>query len=366
MKIALDIHTLGQRHTGNETYMRNLTAAMVRQGQDIDWLYYHFGQVELPQWPGEYKELRWRSPFLRLPLEFPRRLREDRPDLAHFQYIGPPRCSCPFVVTVHDISFETDQSFFNPADRLRMRLLIPWSVRRAAHVLTVSEFSKAQIVEHYRVPEDRVTVTYNGVDDVFSEPLSDAEVLRLKQRYGLREPFILAVGNVQPRKNLVRLLRAFSALNASGDAQDWSLYMVGQSRWGAEESYRQLSQLGLEHKAHFLGYVDSQEDLAAIYKIATIFAYPSLYEGFGLPIVEAMAAGTPVLTSKVTSMPEVAGDAAVLVDPTSTDDIAQGLLRLMGDSGLVDTLVEKGKRRATAFNWETAASQTLSVYQSIL
>lgn len=366
MKIALDIHTVGQRHTGNETYMRNLTAAMVRQANDVDWLYYHFRHAEHPQWPGEYRQLRWHTPFLRLPFELPRRLREDRPDLAHFQYIAPPRSSCPFVVTVHDISFETDQSFFNPVDRLRMRMLIPWSVKRAAHVLTVSEFSKTQIVEQYGVSGDRVTVTYNGVDEVFAKPLSDQEVLRIKQRYRLKEPFILAVGNVQPRKNLVRLLRAFSALSASGDAEDWSLYMVGQSRWGAEESYRQLSQLGLENKARFLGYVDTQEDLAALYKIATIFAYPSLYEGFGLPIVEAMAAGTPVLTSNVTSMPEVAGDAAVLVDPTSVDDIAEGLQRLMGDPLLVDALIDKGKRRAKAFSWDTAASQTLSVYQSVL
>ncbi len=366
MKVALDIHTVGQRHTGNETYISNLTDAMVRQKPGIEWLYYHFKGIELPSWPGEYRELSWKSPFVRIPWEIPRRLRADKPDVAHFQYVGPQWSVCPFVVTVHDISFETDDDFFNRVDRLRMRTLVPWSIDRAAHVLTVSNFSKAEIVERYKVPEEKITVTYNGVDRVFSQPLSAQEADRVVEKLGLRRPFILAVGNVQPRKNLVRLLQAFANLHNSGQTEDWSLYMVGQSRWGAEESYQQLQQLGLEKKARFLGYVDSQAELAALYKLADVFAYPSLYEGFGLPIVEAMAAGTPVLTSNVASMPEVAGDAAVLVSPNSVDEIAEGLHALMTQQSLRQRLAEKGKQRARLFSWDEAARRTLSVYQSLV
>ena len=364
MQLALDVHSIGMQQTGNETYMRNLVENLVEVAPaDFDFHYYH----TLPEsayrhdgWRGVLHRLRPHSAMVRIPFSFPTALWRRGIDLAHFQYVAPPLCPCPTVVTIHDISFEFFPEYFNPRERMRMKLLIPLSGRRAAHVLTISEYSRRQLIETYRLSEEKVTVTYLGVSPAFL-PLHDEEVCKKTARFDLSGPCILGVGNVQPRKNLVRLIRAFAALRKTKSIPH-QLVLVGKMAWKAEQVLEEIERLGIRDAVKITGYV-TEEELVALYNRADLFVYPSLYEGFGLPIVEAMACGTPVVTSNVTCMPEIAGDAALLVDPLSEEEIGAAILRVIDDPALGAELTKKGLLRSKVFNWRSTAEQTVDIYR---
>ncbi len=364
MRVALDVHSIGMRQTGNETYIRNLVehlAAM--QLPEVEFHYYHTRHrkdFDHASWRGRVHRLRPHASFVRIPLSFPTALWTHKIDLAHFQYVAPPLCPCRTIVTIHDISFEFFPEYFHPRERARMKLLIPLSGRRAAHVLTISEYSRRQLIETYGLREDRVDVTYLGVSPAF-RPLSDEEAIAATRRFDLSQPYILGVGNVQPRKNLVRLIRAFARLRR-GKSIPHQLVLDGQMAWKAGQLLEEIDTLGIRDAVKITGYVSEQE-LVGLYNRAALFVYPSLYEGFGLPIVEAMACGTPVITSSVTSMPEVAGDAALLVDPLSEDEIAAAMLQAIDRPELAASLRRQGLARSKQFNWRTVAEQTAKIYQ---
>lgn len=364
MRVALDVHSIGMCKTGNETYIRNLVENLsALNAEELELHYYHTmpkHKFDHASWRGEVHHLRPHNPMLRIPFAFPAALLAHKIDLAHFQYVAPPLCSCPTIVTIHDISFEFFPEYFNPRERARMKLLIPLSGRRAAHVITISEYSRQQIIQTYRLPEERVTITYLGVSPKFCRlPEQDAHLAT--SRFNLTKPFILGVGNVQPRKNLIRLIRAYARLRQEKSIPH-DLVLVGQMAWKAEQILEEIDKLGIKDAVHTTGYV-SENELVGLYNRADLFVYPSLYEGFGLPIVEAMACGTPVISSDVTCMPEVAGDATLLINPLSEADIASEMLRVIDNPVLADTLRSKGFDQSKKFNWRTAAEETAKIYR---
>lgn len=364
--IGIDIHTLGLRQTGNETYIRNLVAEFCLMR--LPWplaLYHTLPAAKLggEQLCGSLRRLRPHSPLLRIPVSFPLALARDRVRLAHFQYVAPPLCPCPTVVTVHDISFEFFPEYFHPLQRARMRLLIPLSARRAAQVITISEYSRRTLIERYGLAEDRVTVTPLGVSPSFRVIEKDLAA-RATARFGIDGPFILGVGNLQPRKNLERLLRSFAALRRDTSCTH-ELVLVGQMAWLGHRVQEETRRLGIEAHVHQTGYV-SEDELVALYNRADVFAYPSIFEGFGLPVIEAMACGTPVLTSNTSSLPEVAGDAALVVDPHDVEAIAEGLRRLVSERRLREKLTSAGFLQARQFPWRRTAEETVSVYARAL
>jgi glycosyltransferase involved in cell wall biosynthesis len=293
----------------------------------------------------------------RLLAGFPWALRRDRADVALFQYVTPPLCPCPAVVAIHDVSFEDHSDWFEPMQRARMRLTTPASARRAAHVITLSQFTRNELIGRYRLDPQRVSVVPLAAAPRFKpddEEHSRAAVARLT----LPRSFVLAVGNLQPRKNLRRLLVAFAKARKAG--LEHGLVLAGQPGWRAQELLHTIDALGLREVVMLTGYV-SDDELVALYNLADVFAYPSLYEGFGLPIVEAMACGTPVLTSSTTCLPELAGDAALLVDPSDEDALAAGLLRLAGDMALRAQLHKRGLARAASYSWERTARATMAL-----
>jgi glycosyltransferase involved in cell wall biosynthesis len=362
MRIGIDAHTIGQRKTGNETYVRNLIRELSdRRDPDLEYVFYHLEGVETPPWRGQSRVVAG-NPLVRIPLSFPLALRRDRVDVAHFQYVMPPVSPCRSVVVIHDISYEDHPEYFSRVEAQRMKWSIRGSARRAAHVLTLSEFSKDQIVERYRVAPERVTVTPAAASSAF-RVLPPSAVDEALQRLGVRRPYVVAVGNVQPRKNLERLMRAYARLRRA-DRIPHELVLVGQPAFKGSAILETARALDIEAFVKHTGYV-AESDLVALYNGADVFAYPSLYEGFGLPIVEAMACGTPVITSNVTSLPEVAGEAAVLVDPQSEDDIAAALDRLANDPGRRDRLRALGAARARTFTWRRMAEETVGVYRAL-
>ena len=236
--------------------------------------------------------------------------------------------------------------------------------QKAEMILTISDSTRRDVVNYLDIPEDKVRVTYLGVDPQY-RPVGDSSVVQaIREKYGLPERYILFVGTLQPRKNVEGLLGAFRMLEDEYKVPH-KLVLVGCKGWKYDGIFSRIERDGLSDKVVFPGYVDYQ-DLPVLYSAADLFVLPSYYEGFGLPILEAMACGTPVVTSNVSSMPEVAGDAAVLVDPKRTEDIAGGIYRVLNDPALAGTLRERGMIRAKEFTWEKCADETMQVFEEVV
>jgi glycosyltransferase involved in cell wall biosynthesis len=361
-RVALDAHTVGRRATGNETYIRGLLQGLAGQSS-IEPVVLADPDADLPFEASPYgRRLRWRHPIPRLLLELSRPGRLWQADLLHVQYVRPPFCDVPCVTTVHDISYEHHPKLFTSRSRARMRATIPWSARHSAQVITGSEYSRTDLLDRYGLAPDRVHVTPYAADSRFRRQPTDA-VAAVLRRLGLPHDYLLYVGNLQPRKNLPRLLDAFVLLHAAGHGLP--LVIVGQRAWLADDVFAAVRRNRLEDCVHFTGYV-AAADLPALYSGAHAFAYPSLFEGFGFPVLEALACGVPTLTSTTSSLLEVAGDGALTVDPTSTEAIADGLIRIVADQATRDRLAARGPEQAARFSWARCAELTVQVYRRAL
>ncbi|MEO6062512.1 MAG: glycosyltransferase family 1 protein [Thermoflexales bacterium] len=290
-------------------------------------------------------------------------LRRARPAVAHFtNMVAPVWAPCPVVLTVHDASLVLHPKLHAFRHWLAVRPMLPLMARRASAVITVSESAKADIVACLGVRPDRVRVIYNGPSDQ-CRPVTEPDVIRsVRQRHGLPERFFLFVGTLEPRKNALGLINALAIARAVDP--EMAVAMVGPLGWKYEATLVRIERLGLGRAVHRLGYV-ADGDLPALYSACQAVVYPSLYEGFGFPIVEGMACGAPVITSNVSSMREIAGQAGYLCDPRSPEAIARAMLDIAGNPELAAGLRAKGLVRAAQFSWRRAAAETLTVYESV-
>lgn len=367
MKVGIDAHTLGSRSSGNESYCLQLLEDLARAECGSDRYVIYFTRDDgLHKVPTAehfaFKQIRPVNPFVRIPFSFPIEFQRENLDVFHAQYILPPFCNCKSVVSIHDIIFERFPQFFPGFETFRSRLLMPWSARRADHVVTLSEFSKAEIVTRYHVDPEKVSVIYEAPRPEF-RPLNRENCQeQIARKYGVEPPFILYVGRIQARKNVVRLVEAYWRLLAKGLSE--RLVIVGKQDWRAAEVTAKVAELGLSDRVVFTGYVE-EDDLPIFYNAAELFVFPSMCEGFGIPVLEAMACGIPVITSHGSSLEEVAGDAAILADPFSVESIAAAMNSVLSDPNLKRSLKSKGLRRAGEFSGKRKADQTLSVYRRV-
>jgi glycosyltransferase involved in cell wall biosynthesis len=304
-------------------------------------------------------DIRWISFALSLPLELLRRT----PDVMHATYVAPPYVPGKFVFTLHDLSPFSNPEFYPPAIRFRLQKGFASSIRRAAAVLCVSEFTRRHLVDQFPFAAEKARVVPHGVDPAFHRMKDREEVRRRLQTYGLREPYVLCLGKLQARKNTLRVLEAFHVLKKETGLPH-KLAMVGRKMWTSSEVYPLIERLGLTSQVVLTGHV-VDSDLALLYNGADALAFPSLFEGFGLPVLEAMACGCPVVTSNTTSLPEVAGSAALLVDPYRAEAIAEGLACVLTDAAVHQDLAAKGLERARQFTWEKTAQQVLEAYGEV-
>jgi glycosyltransferase involved in cell wall biosynthesis len=364
MRIGIDAHHINGKPQGSRTYLLELIRALSRVlPADDELTVYSFRPQEtsalLPA-----KELTHRRVFpdsarVRLPFVAPALALRDRLSVLHSQYIAPPFSFVPDVVTIHDILFETHPEFFEGAFSERSVALIRRTARRAAMVLTVSEFSRRALVERYQLPPEKVLVTPNGVDRGVFRPMGTAPE-GIRERYGLDGPFVLFVGRIEPRKNLLRLIRAFS--RARGKlGKDFRLVIAGQEDFRSREVFQEAERQA-ESSVVFLGAVPDA-DLPVLYNLADALAYPSLAEGFGIPVLEAMACGTPVIASPRGALPEVGGDAVLWVEPEDEQALADGIERILTDTDLRERLRAAGPSRAERFEWKETARGTLEAYR---
>lgn len=304
------------------------------------------------------------NPRIRVPWEqflAPALLRLYGADVYHgVLNVMPLAASIPSIVTIHDLSPFLFPQTFRRVNRTYLRWAVRVACRNAAHLLAVSEFTKTEIVRWLHVPPERITVTYNGVDARFA-PAAPEVVEAFRRRAGLPERFILFVGTLEPRKNLPTLLDAYARIARDTDAP---LIIGGGKGWLYDSIFARAEQLQLGDRVRFAGFIDDQ-DLPLWYAAARVFILPSLYEGFGIPLLESMACGTPVVTTTSSSLPEVVGDAGLTVAPTDVEAMAEALLRLLNDNTLHEELRERGLVQARRFSWTSMAERTLAVYSSV-
>ncbi|HSK09382.1 MAG TPA: glycosyltransferase family 1 protein [Vicinamibacterales bacterium] len=370
MRIAIDARKYLDFGIG--TYIRNLVRELARIDRDTEYVLLcreADREAIATSLPENFRPVVENAPpySVREQIRIPIALRRERVDLFHApHYVLPPLIHCRSVVTIHDIIHLLFPQYLpNRLAYAYARASLWAAAHRSDRILTVSETSKLDILRRFRVPADKITVVYNAIDDrLLTTPDADA-FERVRARYQLDGRFALYVGNIKPHKNLERLIEAFDRLRHEPGFEGLRLLIIGDQI----SKYQALRRAVHRHKLHkqvrFFGFVPL-ETLAVLYRLASVFVFPSLYEGFGLPPVEAMACGLPVVTSNVSSLPEVVGDGAILVDPYSPDSIAEGMRAALSDEDLRATLRERGLARAREFSWERSVARTREVYDEVM
>ena len=370
MRIAIDAHSIGTRLGGNESYAANLIEALAQIDSVNRYTLYVTTAEAIDRYRQRWPNLLVRStrphtPLIRIPLILSAELRKNPVDVLHVQFTAPPFCPCPFVVSVHDLSFEHLPQTFHRRSRTQLRLTVRHSVRRAARVLTLSEHTRNDVIETYGIAGPMIEVIPIAASPKFQPVRDDKELQRVRHTYRITSDYILSVGSIQPRKNLVRLVRSYTLLRDKLGADKLpKLVFVGKRAWLYDETLRALEDASLGDSVILTGYVP-ESDLPALYSGATCFVYPSIFEGFGLPPLEAMQCGTPVIIGNRTSLPEVVGDAAFAVDPFDVNAIAGAIEQILNKPALRDELRVRGLERAKMFDWHETARRTLRVYEQV-
>jgi len=368
LRIAIDAHSVGTELGGNESYATNLIEALAEIDSINEYTLYVTRREALERFNNKWPNFAVRAtlphtPLIRIPLALSAELRKNPVDVLHVQFTAPLVAPCPVVATIHDLSFEHLPRTFKRRSSMQLRLTVRHTARKAAHIITLSEYSKRDLMQTYGIVPERITVTPAAAPASFTPVVDEKELARVKAQYGIVGDYILAVGSIQPRKNLSRLIAAYSRLHhAQAGGKLPNLVLVGKCAWLYDETLRTIKDLEISDSVILTGYVPAAT-LPALYSGALCFVYPSYFEGFGLPPLEAMQCGAPVIVGNKTSLPEVVGNAAVMVDPFSIDDIARGIEQVLGNSELRLQLRTKGFEQAKLFDWRDTAHKTLSVYQ---
>ncbi len=374
MKIAFDIRRV--RSFGIGTYIRNVVRTLARL--DRGHRYVLIGSAESFQEMGplpqnfELESFPHPESSARNVFEFQQIVSRYRCDLVHVPHLfwRPRYMSCPYVLTVHDLlTFLQPRQEGSPLRRMVQDYLTRRALHHAARICAVSDFTKHDVMRVFGVPESSIEVTYNAIDERFRQGhATDADRQFIAERYQVNYPFLLYAGNIKPHKNIVRIIEAFSALKTElkkdGEFADLRLIIIGDELSQHPDLRRTVIKSGVQNDVRFLGFVPT-EVLRIFYDTAKIFVFPSLYEGFGLPPLEAMAHGTPVVCSNVSSLPEVVGNAAVLVNPENVFEIMRALHRVLLDQPLRERLKQRSYEQAARFSWEASVSRLVEIYEEV-
>ena len=367
MKIGMDVHSIGSGKGGNETYYRYLLSGLAAIDRENEYRLYG-PQRSINQLMGlpsnfHLHTIASTNPHVRIPFGLPFAMARDRVDVFHAQFIVPPGLKCKTVAAIFDITYEHFPEAFPFYQRMWSKTLIRSSARRADHIVTLSEFSKQDIARTYRIDEAKITVTTLGAGKEFYPRDRNAAKELLERGYGIKEDFVLYLGRLQARKNLVRLVEAYARVQQAGFPH--KLVLAGKQDFLFEPVQARIRELKLENHVLIPGYVHP-EHIPSFYSAADLFVFPSLYEGFGLPVIEAMACGVPVVTSRSSSLEEVAGDAALLVGPLDPDALTKAMQIALSDADLRTRLRSAGLQRSTDYSAERTARTTMSVYEAVM
>lgn len=376
MKIGIDtLFLIPGKHGGTETYLRNLLLNLAKIDKENEYILFtnkensgnfgikqdNFSEV-LCNFSARYKPIRVFYEQMILPIM----ARRYQIDVLHFPaYVSLAISSFRLksIVTIHDIMFHYYPENYPKGQLLYFKHLIPASAKRGKMIIAVSNNTKKDIIKILEIPENKVTVTYEAPDERFNNNLSDTEKDRVKKIYNLPDRFILSVASFNPHKNIDGLIRSFSLIKKNYDSL-CQLVLVGMKSSYYSKIISVIEKLKLDKDVLFIGHV-SDKDLPYLYSLANIYVFPSFFEGFGLPPLEAMACGCPVVASNVTSIPEVVGEAGILIDPHNIEKMAEAIYKVLINDNFRRDLIRKGFERAKQFSWEKTAKETLKVYEEV-
>lgn len=367
MRFAVDAHAIGRHLTGNEVYIRSLLKAFAARNHGCEFVAYVS--------PGEARQavpssIRTRdvaaNPFIRLGCDLASKVRQDCPDLLHVQYTAPLACQVPVVATVHDVSFLEHPEYFPRLRAWQLQVTVGRTVRRAARILTGTETARRSILKVYPdVEEEKVVVVPYAASPEFRPVSREAAAAAVRERHGIDGPFILAVGDIQPRKNHIGLIRAFTKMLQAYPQMKHQLVVVGKATWFADRVEEAVRESGVRDRIRFAGFVPDAE-LLHLYNACDVFVFPTFYEGFGLPALEAMACGRAVVCSDASALPEVVDGAAILFDPYSVDEMVRAIADVILDRELRTRMERLGLQRAAHFSWQETAEKTLEVFREVV
>ena len=368
MRMGIFTPLVGRQAGGPETYERNLVqsiAALILEDSIDVFCVSEHGRVALgiDQPNVRVHVLRPQTPWVSIPLGFPWALLRHRINFYHATVVPPPFSPVPYVFTMHDVAPFVRPGFYPASVRRSLSRLIARGLRRAERIICISEHTRQATAERFGVSEDKMVVIHHGVSDEFRPTPEPEARARVQRDLGVSDPYMLYLGKLEKRKNIVRLVKAFSRFRRES-ATDLKLVLAGKRTWALPELDETVTSLKLKDHVVELGYIP-QTTIPPLLSAAACFVFPSLWEGFGLPVLEAMACGAPVITSDVSCMPEIAGEAALLVNPESTEEIAHAMYRVSHDVTLRQSMVQKGLVRATEFTWHRAAQRTVEVYRQV-
>ena len=367
-RIAIDISRLAvTNRTGTEHYTYELLGALAKQDRRSPYtLYCNQRLARLPPLGSNFALRRIPFPRLWTHIRLSAEVLTQTPDVlfipAHVLPLGAPlRRDMHTVVTVHDLGYMHFPSSHTRSQRLYLRLSTLWSSRVATQIIAISDATRYDLMRFTGVSPHKVTTIHHGVSAQFQATEDITTTATVRQKYGIDGDYFLYLGTIQPRKNILRLIDAFASIKQS-DTRPLHLVIAGKPGWLTQSIEQRATERGVADRVHFIGYV-ADADRTPLLRGAIGFVFPSLYEGFGMPVLEAMQCGTPVITSTTSALPEVAGDAAILVNPGDTDAIAAAMMQLANDTQLHDDLRRRGLARAQHFTWDRCAEQTLRVLQ---
>lgn len=369
MRIGIDTHAAENDGEGNSTYIRNLLIHLKKIDQENDYIFYGidiqhpFYKNFIPDKKVIIKKLPADHPLIRIPFYLSQKTYADALDILHVQYISPPFFKGKLVVTIHDLCFLHFPECFPKFEALRSKILIKNTAKKAKKIITGSLFSKTDIKQKYQVDPEKIKVIPSGVSSLFNNHNDKEGALKILQKYNISNPYILSVGRLNPRKNLLSLIKAFASLKKSKTLPH-ELVIVGKKDYKTEELKRYTKEKKLENSVFFTGLVPD-EDLPYLYGGAEVFVYPSLFEGVGLPVLEAMKSGIPVITSNTSSLKEIVGGAGLTINPLQQKELSEALSRLLHDSDLREVYIKKGLARVEEYSWEKTARGTLAVYEEV-
>lgn len=372
-KILLDATSIPPQPVGAGIYIQHLVREMLFSRSNFEYFVFaHKNDFCLFNLDDSYRER-----FLFLPdfgrgsrifleqIYYPKIIAKQEIDLFHgLHYSFPLIKTCPKIVTIHDLTYFTNPGKHIWIKRYYFQFFIKKACQKADQILTVSNNTKEDLIKILGCDIKKITTTQLGVDAVFFEEESDQVKEKLRQKYELPNNFILFIGLIEPRKNVPLLIKAYLNL-VDHQNLDCDLVIAGRWGWESEAILAEIKQHPNCSKIHFLGYIEESEK-PALYQLAKIFVYPSMYEGFGLPVLESMASGTPVITTNISSMPEIVKDCGILIEPNNQIALENAIMTLVHDSSLRETFSKKGKLRAHEFSWQNTVNQTLLAYEKVL
>jgi glycosyltransferase involved in cell wall biosynthesis len=380
MKIGIDIRLIGKKRTGDEAVFFNLVKNLAKTDAVNDYfLFTDIIDAESLKSLKERLEIKEKKNFKIVSLlaankfiwnfwTLPKYLQKNPLDIYETQYITPFFVSkkIKIVTIIHDISFNFFPQFIKFLDLLFLKILIPISLKRADAVVAVSKFTKNEIIKYYKIPEGKIFVIYNALAEEFlTADIDENKLEKVKIKYNLPDKFILYLGTLQPRKNIPHLISAFSRIKKR--LPELSLVIGGNKQaYNFDRNIDAvLKKTGLRKEVHFTGFID-EEDKKAVFQLSSVFVFPSLYEGFGIPLLEAMSQSAPIIASNIESLKEIGKEAAIYINPVSLDEFESALYNICVSENLRKELIQKGKERVSFFSWEKSARETLAVYEKIL